>query len=95
MGNEIRPEKPATEKAAFEVWVNLLTDTQDLELENRALAFLVHAHTHLALWLITKSGKEMDSCIAAIVSAIVYDEKVAPILGAYIDWGRAAVREHS
>lgn len=94
MSNEIKPEVPATEIDAFKLLVDTLENVLKLELHEDARKFLVEAHVSLTTWLITKRNEHMTNFIATLVGAVIHDESVAVVLGAYIAWSRQALKEY-
>ncbi len=91
MSNEIQPTKPQTGDTAFKLWVESMEDILKLELNENARKFLVIAQVDLIKWMLTRKLEAMDRVIGATVSAVVFDEQVSPVLGAYIEWGRVTL----
>lgn len=92
MSSEIRPTEVTDENAAFKFWilsVEEMLNRDDINLE--AKKFLNGSLKGLANWLITGDNQPMNECISALVSAVIYDPEVSPVLGGYIDWARKVV----
>lgn len=94
MPDTIRPVSPSSPTEAYNIFVELLTEGAGNS------EFCKDAQHHLAAALIKltryvcsqkKGGPNIetfDAITSALVRAVIVDAQAAPILGAYIQWGR-------